>query len=446
MDINTDIAGRFFAVEYYYRLYFAEYYRVMRQEQTEQSAETQVDWALWKRVIFHVDMDAFFASIEIRNNPELRGKPVIVGGPIDSRGVVAACSYETRPFGVHSGMPIRQALSRCPDAVVISGSLKQYGYVSSQLMNLLTKFTSQVEPFSVDEAFLDVTGSMRLHGSPVQLAKALKKTIADELELTCSIGISENKIMSKMASKLQKPDGLTVLDSKLYAERFGPKPVSVLWGIGEKSAEGIRKLGIETVNDLVSANPQALTSSLGRFGIRALALAKGIDDSEVLSLESLADEKSISHETTFPHDSLDKAYLKRALLSLSERVARRLRKGGFLARTVSIKVRSKSFKTITRDKTLATPSSDAKMIYSTARKLLPAEYGTDVAVRLLGVKAGNLIKQGCEVQLSLFDSNTEDSEKGARKRTELISAIDYVQDKYGESALKKASLVERPPE
>ncbi len=418
----------------------------------------KVDWRDWVRVIFHVDMDAFFAAIEIRNNPELRGKPVIVGGPIDSRGVVSACSYETRKFGVHSGMPIRQALKRCPDAIIINGSLKQYGYVSAELMNLLSKFTPLVEPFSVDEAFMDVTGSMRLYGTPVQLAKAIKEAITTELDLTCSIGISENKIMAKMASKLQKPDGLTVLDTKLYAQEFGPKPVSVLWGIGEKSVVGFQLIGINTVEELANTKPQILTRKLGKFGIRALALARGIDDSEVRSLEIQRDEKSISHETTFPQDSLDKAFLKRALLSLSGRVARRLRKGEFLARTVSVKVRSQSFKTITRDKTLSEPTSDQKVIYSTARSLLPAEYGTKIAVRLLGVRAGNLIKDsnkdGFSPQLNLFETSSGVSE-GIEKqhanprlnhRKELIAAMDSVQDKYGDDALKMASLVNKSPQ
>ncbi len=336
----------------------------MNSPKTEHQAAHELhklDWRTWKRVIFHVDMDAFFASIEIRNNPELRGKPVIVGGPIDSRGVVSACSYETRPFGVRSGMPIRQALQRCPEAIIISGSLKQYGYDSAELMNLLSKFTPQVEPFSIDEAFLDVTGSMRLHGSPSHLAQLIKESINNKLELTCSIGVSENKIMAKMASKLDKPNGLTILDSFLYREKFGPQPVSVLWGIGKKSVVGFNKIGIQTVNDLAKTKPEILIHKLGKFGLHALALANGIDDSEVRRLDLLPDEKSISHETTFPHDSLDKAFLKRALLSLSGRVARRLRKGTFLARTVSVKVRSDSFKTITRDKTLSKPTSDPKL-------------------------------------------------------------------------------------
>lgn len=406
-----------------------------------------VNWRSWERIIFHVDMDAFFASIEVRNNPELRGKPVIVGGPADARGVVSACSYETRPFGVHSGMPMGQALRKCPDAVVIHGSLKQYGYVSTELMKLLESFTPLVEPFSIDEAFLDVSGSLRLYGAPLELAAKIKEAIHNELELTCSIGVAENKIMAKMASKLQKPDGLTMLDTARYAEVFGPKPVSVLWGIGEKSAGALNKAGIQTVSDLANMRPEVLTRGFGKFGLHALALAKGIDDSPVRSMDKLREEKSISHETTFAHDSLDRAYLKRALLSLSGRVARRLRKNGYLTRTVSVKVRSKSFKTITRDKTLPQPTTDQKLIYSTAHSLLPPEYGTDIPVRLLGVKAGKLLKDGDDPQLGLFDSPmgdtvSKDNDGPYRRRAELTSAIDSVQDKYGEGALKPASLIQ----
>ncbi len=402
------------------------------------------DPASWDRVVAHVDMDAFFASVEIRNQPELKGKPVIVGGPADSRGVVSACSYQAREFGVHSGMPLSHAKRLCPDAVFVSGNLKLYAYVSTQLMKILSEFTPLVEPISVDEAFLDITGSLRIHQNARALAEKLKFEVKKMLQLTCSVGIAPNKILAKMATEMNKPDGLSFLDRASFAKEFGDKPVSVLWGVGKKTADSINQNGYLSVSDLAKADLSRLIAQFGKLGPWLKSIARGEDRSSVHALDSLPDEKSISHETTFPVDSLDRQYLQRAILSLSSRVARRLRKSNFLAKTISLKVRSGSFETITRDHTLSGPSSDYRIIYQIACALLPAGYGVEIPVRLLGVKAANLVDQDSETQLNLFsDSHTginADSDRG------LFLAIDLIKDKFGESALELAALAPNQPD
>lgn len=393
----------------------------------------------WARVIFHLDMDAFFAAVEVRNRPELRGKPVIVGGKAGSRGVVSACSYEARPAGVRSGMPLAQAQRLCPDAIFIEGSLKQYGHESARLMKILSEFTPLVEPFSVDEAFMDVSGSLKLYGDPIELARRIKSAISSRLELSCSIGIGPNKIIAKMSSKLQKPNGLSMLDQRMYRDHFSAKPAGSLWGVGRKTYLALKQIGVITASDLAESPESFLVGHLGRNGQWLRSLARGEDDSAVHGLDDLPDEKSISHETTFAKDSLNREYTERALLALSERVARRLRRGKFLARTISIKLRSADFETITRDRTLAEPTDDQRVIYETARSLIPREYAVSIAVRLIGVKGANLIKSADERQLSLF--NAQGSIHSDRS-DKLSHAIDSVKDRFGERALEPAALAQ----
>ncbi|HSG98466.1 MAG TPA: DNA polymerase IV, partial [candidate division Zixibacteria bacterium] len=337
--------------------------------------------------------------------------------------------------------PMGQALRLCPEAIVIHGNLKQYGYVSAELMKLLAEFTPLVEPFSVDEAFMDVTGSTRLFGAPLSLAGKVKREIRDRLELTCSIGVAPNKILAKMASKLEKPDGLTELDAESFARIYGPLPVGKLWGIGEKTAQALRGLGIATVSDLACFPLSQLERSFGKNALWMNALASGADDSPVYPLDGLPDEKSISHETTFARDSLDREYVCKALLSLSERVARRLRHGDFLARTISIKVRSGDFQTITRDRTLKNPTADQRVIYETARDLLPPQFASSIPVRLVGVKGANLVKPDSGGQLSLF---SDPSDKAREKSSRLASAIDALKDKFGDHAIEPAALAPSP--
>lgn len=390
------------------------------------------------RVILHVDMDAFFASVEVRNCPDLRGKPVIVGGPVEGRGVVAACSYETRPFGIHSGMPLSQARRLCPQVIMLRGNHQLYGYVSSQVMKILSDFTPLVEPVSVDEAYLDITGSLRLMGSAEKIARQIKENIREKLKLTCSVGVGPNKVIAKMAGKLEKPDGLTSLTQSEYRQRFGPSPVGVLWGIGASSEKALNDIGIHTVAELGAFPLRKLTDRFGQVAIAFKALALGENSSPVCPLEALPEDKSISHETTFAKDSLDREYLHRVLLALSVKVARRLRKGDYLSRTISVKIRSASFKTITRDKTLGSPLSDHRKIYAVTRELLPGEYGESVPVRLLGVRASNLSSNSSVAQLTLFD----DFYRGNQGNLALDDAFDRVLDKYGEGALRPASMVD----
>ncbi|MFQ5607098.1 MAG: DNA polymerase IV, partial [Candidatus Zixiibacteriota bacterium] len=324
----------------------------------------------------------------------------------------------------------------------VQGDFKQYAYISSQLMKILTGYTPLVEPISVDEAFLDITGSLRLHDTALKLCSQMKESVKRNLQLTCSIGVAPNKILAKMATEINKPDGLTFLDKSEFSRLFSTRPVSFLWGIGEKTSLSVNKAGYHTVSDLAQADLSQLISRFGKFGPWLKALARGDDNSPVHSLDDLPEEKSISHETTFPVDSLDREYLQRALLSLCSRVARRLRKSSFLARTISVKVRSGSFETITRDRTLPGPASDYRVIYETSLELLPGGYGIEIPVRLLGVKATNLVDENTLSQLNLFSANSTGGK--SRERDELFSAIDAIKDRYGEEALDLGSLAPDP--
>jgi len=392
---------------------------------------------LWGRVIAHVDMDAFFAAVEVRNNPSLKGKPVIVGGPLDSRGVVAACSYEARAFGVHSGMPLGQAKRLCPDAVVAQGTPSQYGFVSAQVMKILLNYTPLVEPVSVDEAFCDLTASIRLHGGVVALVERLKGEIREQLALSCSVGVGPSKIIAKMASGLKKPDGLTILSHTEYRRVFGPRPARELWGVGEKTSSALAHLGIVTISQLAEYEVNRLRKTLGKSGVFLRSLARGEELNVVHAIDDLPMEKSLSHETTFPKDSTDREFIREALLALSEKVARRLRSAGWLTRTVSVKFRSGDFRTITRDKTLPAPTDDHMVIFSAAMTLWPPRYGDSIPVRLVGVKAGNLIDPESENQLTLFEKSESDRPPSTKR---VGDALDRVKDKYGDDAIGLASL------
>ncbi len=386
----------------------------------------------WDKVIMHVDMDAFFAAVEIRNYPELRGKPVIVGGDARFRSVVSTCSYEARKYGVHSGMPITQARKLCPDGVYISGTLNGYTYTSALLQKIFQKFSPIVEPFSIDEAFLDISGCNKLYGSVENLVCQMKEIINDKLSLTGSVGISPTKYLAKMASGENKPDGLTIMDRDDFKKLFYPRPVDALWGVGESTKKALNKIGIITVGDLAKRDKKNLRGHFGKPGESLFTVSHCFDDNEVYSYENRPNDKSMSHETTLAVDISEIEKIYATLLWLSDKVALRLRKDNYLGRTISVKVRSSDFKTITRDKTINRPTDQAKIIYETARRLVPREYGPKVKIRLLGVKVAQLEKKKDSGQLSFLEDKEND------KMHAESTAIDSIRKRYGNHSIKLA--------
>jgi nucleotidyltransferase/DNA polymerase involved in DNA repair len=386
----------------------------------------------WPRVIMHVDMDAFFAAIEIRNHPELKGRPVIVGGDPRFRSVVSTCSYEARKYGIKSGMAMTQAKRLCPNAIIISGTLNSYVYTSAIMQKIFEQFSPIVEPFSVDEAFLDITGCHRIFGRVENLVYQMKKIIKENLSLTCSVGIAPTKLLAKMASGEDKPDGMTIMDHDDFIRIFYPRRVDALWGVGESTKKALEKIGIKTVGELASRKKKELRGYFGKSGEALSVISRGLDRSEVYTFDNLPDDKSMSHETTLAVDisQIDKIYA--TLLWLSDRVSRRLRKYGYHGKTISVKVRSSDFKTITRDKTLSRPTDHSRVIYETAKRLVPREYGPRIRIRLLGVRVSQLEKKKDSPQLNLIEDFTNN------KLEESSKAVDNIRNRYGESAIKLA--------
>jgi len=401
------------------------------------------------RAILHLDMDAFFASVEQRDDPNLRGRPVIIGG-LDARGVVSTCSYEARRFGVRSAMPTAQARRLCPDGVCLRPDHLKYASVSRQIFNIFTRYTPLIEGLSLDEAFLDVTGSRMLFGDGVAIARRLKQEIQEELGLTSSVGIAGNKFLAKLASDLQKPDGLVVIGPGDIERVVHPLPVRRLWGVGAKSAEQLDRLGLRTIGDVAKMDVERMRGFLGSLADHIHQLANGIDDRPV---ETNREAKSIGQETTFTTDVTQRSFLEATLLGQVERVARRMRRAGVEARTVTLKLRYAPFRTITRSQTLGTATALEKVLYETVRLLLAkCEIGPGHAVRLIGLQCGSFVQPGADErehaeQLSLF-AEPQTAVKAAPdpKQQDLAKTIDKLKDKFGENILTRARLVNRDKE
>jgi len=354
-----------------------------------------------ERKILHVDMDAFYASVEQRDRPELRGKPVIVGGRPEERGVVAAASYEARKYGIRSAMPTARALRLCPHAVLLRPRMGHYRRISQRIREIFLSYTPWVEPLSLDEAFLDVTGSERLFGPAERIGREIKRRIFQELGLTCSVGLAPNKFLAKLASDHQKPDGFTVIRPEEVEGFLRDLPVEKLWGVGPATARKLRALGLRTVGDLRRLSKEELIGRFGKWGLRLWERARGVDERPVVPER---EPKSLSRETTFPQDVHDDRELDQVLLQLTHEVVEDLKGEGRRARTVQIKVRFADFTTITRQCTLAEPTDSPEVFLGAARKLLRerVERGGR-GVRLLGVGARNLVDPETEAkQLSLF--------------------------------------------
>jgi len=389
------------------------------------------------KVILHVDMDAFFASLEQRDNPLLRGRPVIVGGTLESRGVVSTCSYEARVYGVHSAMPIQEALRRCPQGIFVEGNGSKYASASRQLIKILLRFSPQVEPVSVDEAFVDITGSVWIYGSEENLARTLKATIRQELGVTATIGIAPNKIMAKMASDLNKPDGFTLIRPEEIATKIYPLPVSAMWGVGKQTQTALEKLGILTIGQLAAASEKTLKKIFGKNGPALVRLARGEADPPVLFPSEFPDEKSIGQEHTFGRDTDNVDELTAELLLLAQKVGRRMRKRGFVGKRVTLKYRYENFETHTHQMTLFTPTNMDDVIFLSACKLLEEKVPKGRKIRLLGISVSQLRHQNeafCQ-PLSLFQA-----EKG-EKRRQLFSTLDHLKDYYGEMVIMQASIL-----
>jgi len=389
-----------------------------------------------RRVIAHIDMDAFYASVEVFDNPALKGKPVIVGGDM-RRGVVSAASYEARAFGVHSALPLFRARRLCPEGIFLPVRMERYVEVSGAVMKCLEEFSPLVEQVSVDEAFVDLTGTGHLFGDPPAAARGMKARIRERTSLTCSVGVSVSKFVAKIASDMNKPDGLTIVPPADVECFLRALPVRKVPGIGEKSAEELAKLGIQYVGDIKKYSPARLEERFGRLGAWLLEIAGGGDDSPV---EPYTAPKSVSAEDTLAEDTGDERILRKYLLEQSDRIGRRLREEGFRARTVTLKLKHHDFRQITRSETLEEPTQLAGVIYHEAVKLL-AVYNLRSKVRLVGVGVSNLEPRdssGTLVQMSLFCES-----KGANEKWERVErATDEIAKRFGDGAVKRGSLLE----
>ena len=370
-------------------------------------------------------MDAFFTSIEQRDNPLYRGKPVIVGANPKGgkgRGVVSGCSYEARKFGVHSAQPISQAYRCCPQGIFLPVNMTEYQRVSQKIMEILYQFTPEIEMVSIDEAFLDLTESLHLFGTPRKVAREIKSTIKKETGLTTSVGIAPNKIAAKIASEIKKPDGLVIVAEKNLLDFLRPLPVEKLWGVGKKVRQVLAKRGIKTIGDLARQKSEVLSRLFGKSGHYLWELARGIDRGKV---ETVSELKSLSKEVTFEQDSADRAKIEKALLTLSEKVSYGLRKERLKGRTITLKIRLAGFSTFTRAKTIKDPTNFTDVIYRECRKLFKNFALKEKKVRLVGIKVS-----GFELparQLNLFVTE--------EKKERLYQAIDKIKDRFGEGAI-----------
>ena len=380
------------------------------------------------RTILHVDLDAFFAAVEQRDRPELRGKPVIVGGGgPNQRGVVSTASYEARRFGVHSAMPLRTAGRLCPHGVFLPVDGAKYGRVSTEVMAILRRFTPRVEPISIDEAFLDVTAEARLFGDGIAIATAIKQAVRDEVRLTISVGVARTKLVAKIASDLRKPDGLVVVEAGTEAAFLAPLEIRRLWGVGAKSAAALEEYGVRTIGDLAALPRDLLERRFGKHGAALGERARGLDADPVHGRDPA---KSVGHEHTFDVDTSDREQIERTLLAMAEGVAGRLRDSGVRASTITVKIRDTTFRTITRQRTLAEPTDLTEPIYRTALELARPEI-RGLRLRLVGVTASGL---GEPDQMALFAPDDP-------RRRRVVEAADAVRHRYGERAITRARLV-----
>ncbi len=389
------------------------------------------------KTFLHVDMDAFFASVEQRDHPELRGRPVVVGAAADRRGVVAAASYEARKYGIHSAMPSRIAKQKCPHAVFVSHNMANYKAVSRQIMRIFETYTPHVMPLSIDEAFLDVTGAQHLFGNGKTIAEKIRRDIKEQTQLTASVGVAPNMFLAKLASDMNKPDGLTVVpfEQDAIEKMLAPMPIGRMWGVGKVTQKKLLSLGISTIGDLQNFDFQRLESAIGGRSARVFSrLARGIDPR---GIGTETDEKSISNETTFRHDVTDRDEIEATYKRLIDKVGARLRKAGFYATTIHLRLRWSDFTTITRQTKVSIPVNDDITLREVGMELLN-EHLRHRPVRLIGFGTSGLTNsdQPQTLQMNLFDApDTAVHEK----RNRLSKAADAIKEKYGKSSLRRGS-------
>jgi DNA polymerase-4 len=378
-------------------------------------------------------MDAFYASVEQLDHPELKGKCVIVGGT-SQRGVVSAASYEARTYGVHSAMPIFQAKKKCPGGIFIPPRMSRYKEVSAKVMAMLKNYSPLVEVVSIDEAYLDVGGCERIHGAPEAIAAEIKKVIRQKLELTCSVGVAPLRFLAKIASDMNKPDGMMVIqpgDVKDFIDRL---PVHKVPGVGKLSRQNLNRIGIYMLGDTNKYPPEMIKKKFGKFGERLTQLAKGIDKTPISPNSA---HKSVSTERTLAEDTLDIPQLKRVLLKQSETVGRELRKMNVWARTITLKIKHDNFRLVTRRVTISKPTQSSEIIYKKATLLLD-QYRLSQKVRLIGVGASALTNTVNPVQMDMFAAKTDKGNKWEK----VDRTIDGISEKYGKNTVKRATLAE----
>ena len=391
-----------------------------------------MDKQVHSKHIVHLDMDAFYPSVEMSDNPVLKGKPVIVGGSKE-RGVVSSASYEARKFGIHSAQPIAKAKRLCPDGIFLPVRMSRYQEISKQVFEIFHRFTPLVEPISIDEAFLDVTGSIRLFGQPEKIAKKIKQIILAETGLTISAGIAPSKFVAKIASDIDKPDGLTVVHPEGVRDFLDPLPVKKMWGVGKKIKLLLSRLNIRTFRDLRQTPVKVLEEKFGKHGVKIHLLAMGIDKRDVIPEH---DVKSIGHEQTFLKDIISLGVAQKELLALGNKVARRMRHKGLTGKTITLKVKYFDFIQITRSITLPKFTDDGLEIYSAACCLLKKTGVTKKPIRLLGISLSQLSFLGIGTQLSLFDQN-----QSSQKRQRLNTVLDSLYEKFGDKSVVPGTLL-----
>ncbi len=401
-----------------------------------------------ERNIIHLDLDAFYAAVEILDNPDLAGKPVIVGGG-EKRGVVSAASYEARRFGIHSALPIATAKRLCPHGVFLPVRMGRYKEMSDRVFRIYERFSPLVEALSIDEAFLDVTGTKRLFGGPEEIARRIKEAVASETGLTVSAGVAGTKFVAKIASDMQKPDGLTVVPRGKEKEFLWPLPVGKLWGVGKVTGAALQRMRVHTIGDLARVPAEFLKNRFGEHGLHLHRLANGIDERGV---EPDHEVKSIGHEDTYDEDIRDGEIIRKELLSLAQRVSARMRRKGFRGRTVTLKVRYHDFTMVTRAETIPSATDDGGMIYRTVLPLLEKTEAGRRPVRLLGISLSQL-ESGRETQvrwgqLPLFRKEKPVAEKkgGPEKDPERVAklneAVDRIREKFGEKGIRPGTLAQ----
>lgn len=383
-------------------------------------------------MILHIDMDAFYASVEILDNPKLKGLPVVVGGSPKGRGVVSAASYEARKFGVFSAMPAATAIRLCPNAVFVRPRMRRYAEVSHQIREIFFRFTSLVEPLSLDEAFLDVGGSQRLFGDGPTIASLIKTAIQDELGLTASAGVAPNKFLAKLASDLDKPNGMVIVDPDRIQEFLDPLPISRVWGIGKQTMKKFERMGVRTISQLRKLTTDSMKSFFGINSEHFWRLSRGLDSRKVVP-DRIA--KTISHESTFSHDLRDPQAMFAWLLELTDQVARRMRRHDVRGKTVNLKIRFSDFHTITRAQTSPEPTNSTQDLERAVKEIFSRVDLERRAVRLLGMGVSNLSRK--EFRQGLLFDNEE------RKKSDRLDIVkDQIKDRFGHSAVQRATSLE----